>query len=158
MALEVARAYDENKNLVPLYILTDGDPVYDPVTPGFIVTSGNENTTDNIEIYINNNAMNPTGGDMGSVDFDLNFLRANTNPVVVLINNSNFKITVQFYMYMRGGSGTSSNPAYSFESKTYAETIDKKSSKSVTISDISSRESENPSTTNLMSFIIQRVL
>ena len=59
MALEVARAYDENKNLVPLYILTDGE--VPEVSPGFDISASSD-TERNITIQITVTSSNPTGG------------------------------------------------------------------------------------------------
>lgn len=63
MAFEVARAYDENKNLVPLYILTDGE--VPEVNPGFVaLVSSFEvvSQTTVVTIVITSNSSNPTGG------------------------------------------------------------------------------------------------
>ena len=59
MAFEVARAYDENKNLVPLYVLTDGE--VPEVSPGFDVSASSD-TERNITIQITVTSSNPTGG------------------------------------------------------------------------------------------------
>ena len=65
MAIEVARAYDEDKNLVPLYILTDSYPIYDPVTPGFVwESSADVSEVNTSHLVISANSKNPTGGDM----------------------------------------------------------------------------------------------
>lgn len=92
MAIEAARAYDENKNLVPLYILTDSDPIYDPVTPGFVYSaeadsSGNYTS----RLTITSNSKNPTGGDMMGGDGYI-YLPFNYNPnqntaVIVIVEN-----------------------------------------------------------------------
>lgn len=63
MAYQVAQAYDEDKNLVPLYILTDGE--VPEVSPGFdVVTSGNADTE--FTTVITANSSNPTGGSVTS--------------------------------------------------------------------------------------------
>lgn len=65
MALEIAHAYDDNKNLVPLYIVTDSDPVYEPTTPGFIINVDKPSDLSGaFRILITNSAMNPTGGEL----------------------------------------------------------------------------------------------
>ena len=61
MAFEVARAYDENKNLVPLYILTDGE--VPEVSPGFDVSASSD-AERNITIQITVTSSNPTGGNV----------------------------------------------------------------------------------------------
>lgn len=100
MALEVARAYDENKNLVPLYILTDDDPVYEPVSPGFVWSFDNYGSTNdpNVVLNISNNAMNPTGGALTvSSDYEemSTGISTNINNVSIRINNnSSFDIIV----------------------------------------------------------------
>lgn len=107
MALEVARAYDENKNLVPLYIATDSDPVYDPVTPGFIYQFDNyaESSTDVADLVLNvmANAMNPSGGELSIINEGTRIsftteISETKNPTITLkINNqSNFDIKVSF--------------------------------------------------------------
>lgn len=60
MAFEVARAYDENKNLVPLYVLTDGE--VPEVSPGFDITATNYDN-----IIITANSSNPAGGTIENV-------------------------------------------------------------------------------------------
>lgn len=59
MAYQVAQAYDEDKNLVPLYILTDGE--VPEVSPGFDVSANSDND-ENITIQITATSSNPTGG------------------------------------------------------------------------------------------------
>lgn len=95
MALEVARAYDADKNLVPLYILTDGDQVYDPVTPGFTWAFDNYGETLNspadLVFSIISDAMNPTGGNI-TLDGERHIFTTDiwktANPTVTLkINN-----------------------------------------------------------------------
>lgn len=61
MAYQVAQAYDEDKNLVPLYILTDGE--VPEVSPGFSAIAANAIVT------ITQTSTNPTGGtlDLGEL-------------------------------------------------------------------------------------------
>lgn len=104
MALEVARAYDENKNLVPLYILTDDDPVYEPVTPGFIWSFDNYGSSSNPNLVLNisNNAMNPTGGALTvSSDYEemTNGIDAEfDNASIRINNNSSFDIIISSFV------------------------------------------------------------
>lgn len=104
MALEVARAYDENKNLVPLYILTDDDPVYEPVSPGFIWSFDNygESNNPNLVLSISNNAMNPTGGALTiSPDYEemTNGIDAEFDNASIRINNdSSFDIVISSFV------------------------------------------------------------
>ena len=99
MALEVARAYDADKNLVPLYILTDGDPVYDPVTPGFTMsynkTYNNDSPSSNEENYFNiivtSTGLNPTGGSI-SIPSDFYIWNKDGGNYVVFTANVHFTI------------------------------------------------------------------
>ena len=111
MALEVARAYDENKNLVPLYILTDGDPVYDPVTPGFIYDMDNygdsPDTDANLTLNIMSDAMNPTGGTIldNMIQVHLSDSIDGNSLVRVYINNQtsfDLKVTAKFRVPISG--------------------------------------------------------
>ena len=101
MAIEVARAYDEDKNLVPLYILTDSDPIYDPVTPGFAYSANVDPAGDYAShLSIINDSKNPTGGNMiesGSTNvlFPMAFRYTIGNQVKLTIDNmSLFNITI----------------------------------------------------------------
>ena len=155
MALEVARAYDADKNLVPLYILTDGDPVYDPVTPGFIVTGDTESPVSDSKVYVTNNAMNPTGGQINNgndISLGQSYVNKNTNPVITIINESNFDITFIFQVYYQP-SGYTSNVT-----KVYSEDISSKNQKAITISDISINETIYFSEFDLRKVTIQRVM
>lgn len=67
MPYEVARAYDEDKNLVPLYVLYDGE--VPEVSPGFDVVSARGSSTSNTVYYdisITTSSSNPTGGSVES--------------------------------------------------------------------------------------------
>lgn len=103
MALEVARAYDADKNLVPLYILADGDPVYDPVTPGFTWVFDNYGETLNspaeLVFSIISDAMNPTGGNVtldGERSLFTTAIWKTANPTVTLKikNQTHFDIKI----------------------------------------------------------------
>lgn len=63
MAYQVAQAYDEDKNLVPLYILTDGE--VPEVSPGFSAIAANATVT------ITQTSTNPTGGTLDLGDMEL---------------------------------------------------------------------------------------
>lgn len=99
MAFEVARAYDENKNLVPLYILTDGE--VPEVTPGFTtVVSGVDKVGGKtiITVIIAQTSSNPSGG---LADSDVNesyFSWYKDNITVKIYNNSDFNLTVGGYI------------------------------------------------------------
>ena len=99
MAFEVARAYDENKNLVPLYILTDGE--VPEVTPGFTaVVSGVDKVGGKtiITVIIAQTSSNPSGG---LADSDVNesyFSWDKDNITVKIYNNSDFNLTVGGYI------------------------------------------------------------
>lgn len=69
MAYQVAQAYDEDKNLVPLYILTDGE--VPEVSPGFSAIAGSAKVT------ITQTSTNPTGGtiDLGELNTTSNTWR-----------------------------------------------------------------------------------
>lgn len=110
MALEVARAYDENKNLVPLYIATDSDPVYDPVTPGFAFGVYSYSNEYDIDITIINNAMNPTGGDIPSTNIEnlpYSVLASAKTVNINCVNNSNFDIMISINMVLYRRSSSS---------------------------------------------------
>lgn len=69
MAYQVAQAYDENKNLVPLYVLTDGDPVYEPTTPGFeLIPLSFDNPYIPFNVIVN--SKNPVGGSLENVSVE----------------------------------------------------------------------------------------
>ena len=111
MALEIARAYDADKNLVPLYILTDGDPVYDPVTPGFIYDIDNygdsPDTDANLTLNIMSDAMNPTGGTVldDTIQVHLSDSINGNSLVRVYINNQtsfDLKVTTKFRVQISG--------------------------------------------------------
>ena len=83
MALEVAHAYDDNKNLVPLYIVTDSDPVYEPTTPGFeLIPLSFENPYIPFNVVVN--SKNPTGGGLDNLALEYG---------VETRNNYQFKVT-----------------------------------------------------------------
>lgn len=112
MAIEVARAYDEDKNLVPLYILTDSDPIYDPVTPGFVYGASadvSENYTSHL--IITANSKNPTGGDMKGdssdyVMFPLRFSYNKNDHVELSIENSS-TFNIRVYLSLSASSSLS---------------------------------------------------
>lgn len=87
MAYQVAQAYDENKNLVPLYVLTDGE--VPEVSPGFEVSA-----TSYDNIVITSNSSNPTGGNFESVYKRESSGLGTTIDNVNVINNSMFKLKV----------------------------------------------------------------
>lgn len=89
MAYQIAQAYDENKNLVPLYVLTDGE--VPEVSPGFemLVVSSEWG---NIEVSIVSNSTNPTGGVI--TDSTPISIRANGDINITVYNNSEFNIVV----------------------------------------------------------------
>ena len=87
MAFEVARAYDENKNLVPLYILTDGE--VPEVSPGFDVTSQGGST-----FIVTSYSSNPTGGSFKDVYKRENASMGINITNITVQNNSNFTIRV----------------------------------------------------------------
>lgn len=153
MALEVARAYDENKNLVPLYILTDNDPVYDPVTPGFLVTTDTASPVSDSKVYVTNNSMNPAGGQINNGnDIDMGRSYINSSPNVTIINESNFDIIFIFQVYYKKYNYTSST------TKMYSENISSKNQKTITLSDISVSESVLMDNFSLRKVTIQRVM
>ena len=91
MAIEVARAYDSDKNLVPLYILTDSDPIYDPVSPGF----DTELQKNDKLITVTASSKNPTGGNItviGASNFYASY--KGVSGTWKVINNSSFDIKV----------------------------------------------------------------
>lgn len=90
MALEVARAYDENKNLVPLYILTDGD--IPEVTPGFDFVVSYKSST-SYDLTIVSNSSNPTGGVI-SKDVNLSITNSGNNCTINVANDSDFNVSV----------------------------------------------------------------
>ena len=95
MAFEVARAYDENKNLVPLYILTDGEvpevsPGFDAVVSSLKVVS----QTTVITIVITSNSSNPTGGFVNTPQTGLAGSWNSRALRFIIDNNSQFNIKV----------------------------------------------------------------
>lgn len=92
MAYQVAQAYDENKNLVPLYVLTDGE--VPEVSPGFSATRNAA------FIYIVATSTNPVGGDV-FIETAIQISSATT-----IYNQSNFKISVSGV----SGNGYNFNP------------------------------------------------
>ena len=153
MALEVAHAYDDNKNLVPLYIVTDSDPVYEPTTPGFFVMGDTESPVSDSKVYVTNNAMNPTGGQINNGnDIRLGRSYINTSPTITIINESNFDITFIFQVYYE---------KYGYVGNTttmYSEDVLSKNQKAIKISDITTNESILMDEFSLRNVIIQRVL
>ena len=107
MAFEVARAYDENKNLVPLYILTDGE--VPEVSPGFDV-SASSNVDGNITIQITVTSSNPTGGNAVTLN-PINFASSSQGTKTITIYNKtkyNLSILVsseyKFFFYIQSGN------------------------------------------------------
>lgn len=71
MPMVVASAYDDNKNLVPLYVSVDGDDFpYQPVSPGFVITGmdgdftgdGSSTSPYYAQFAITLSAVKPAGG------------------------------------------------------------------------------------------------
>ena len=59
MPMVVASAYDENKNIVPLYVAVDGDDFpYQPESPGLTVNLND----DRLGVTLTATSLNPTGG------------------------------------------------------------------------------------------------
>ena len=112
MALEVAHAYDENKNLVPLYIVTDSDPVYEPTTPGFDYSVYNpDNST--CTLIIISNSLNPTGGSLVSEETNVSFLnRLTSSDIKINISNQSGKnlYIVLSCRFFNGYNTTIQNP------------------------------------------------
>ena len=106
MAFEVARAYNEDKNLVPLYVLTDGE--IPEVSPGFVASLSNVSSGDTITYYlsITNNSSNPAGGLVSKTGTsgDIAFGRKN----IILVNNSPFTIVVNGTLNYQQNASTSS--------------------------------------------------
>lgn len=90
MAYQIAQAYDENKNLVPLYVLTDGE--VPEVSPGFEMLVVSASEWGNIEVSIVSNSTNPTGGVI--TDSTPISIRANGDINITVYNNSEFNIVV----------------------------------------------------------------
>ena len=90
MAFEVARAYDENKNLVPLYILTDGE--VPEVSPGFDFVVSYKSST-SYDLTIVSNSSNPTGGVI-SKDVNLSITNSGNNCTINVANDSDFNVSV----------------------------------------------------------------
>ena len=104
MAFEVARAYDENKNLVPLYILTDGE--VPEVSPGFDFTVNSSNET-TFTVYVVNESTNPTGG-VVTVIMDEDSIRIDNDAsgTFTVYNHSIFTISVSLSVVRKSGSAS----------------------------------------------------
>lgn len=160
MALEVARAYDSNKNLVPLYILTDSDPVYDPVTPGFEFNVYSYSGEPVIDIVVINDSMNPTGGNMeaSTTIEDLSYSLPNGSTKIKLncVNNSNFDILISINMslYYRSSS------AYRKTNTINESSVSVPTGQTVVIGEYTntSISGQNVSAYEISSFMIQRSL
>ena len=106
MAYQVAQAYDEDKNLVPLYVLTDGEAP--EVSPGFVtVVSGVDVVSSEtiITVLIAQTSSNPSGG---LADSDVNesaFSWSRDSVTVRIYNNSDFNLTVGGYIQFSLTSG-----------------------------------------------------
>lgn len=87
MPYEVARAYDKDKNLVPLYVLYDGE--VPEVSPGFDVTASSSNL-----ILISSNSSNPTGGNFDKIYGRDSASTGTTINTIKIYNNSAFHINV----------------------------------------------------------------
>lgn len=87
MAYQIAQAYDENKNLVPLYVLTDGE--VPEVSPGFDVTA-----TSYDNVVVTATSSNPVGGAFEDVYTVNGGSLGYTVSKVTVNNNSPFKIKV----------------------------------------------------------------
>ena len=105
MAYQVAQAYDEDKNLVPLHILTDGE--VPEVSPGFSAIAANATVT------ITQTSTNPTGGTLDLGTFDL------INNTWRIENLSQFTIKVSMSM-LNGSSTQSSTGSITINSMSYS--------------------------------------
>ena len=115
MPMVVAKAMDDNKNLVPLYVAVDGDDFpYDPVTPGFIMTVFKGSYTSEYkggQIVISTNSKNPTGGNI-TIPSDNNLCKgggsASYNGLSIdsiIYNDTNYTINVYLKLDDITGSG-----------------------------------------------------
>lgn len=91
MAYQVAQAYDENKNLVPLYVLTDGE--VPEVSPGFDALVNDEG------ISITATSTNPTGGLI-----ELGKCFVPNDGQVTVYNMSDFLIKVSYTVDVTNGA------------------------------------------------------
>lgn len=104
MALEVAHAYDENKNLVPLYIVTDSDPVYEPTTPGFeLIPLSFESPYIPFNVVVN--SKNPVGGSLENLSLEYK-VKANKNYQFKVTNLTPYKIHISFVWNNKYVSGS----------------------------------------------------
>lgn len=106
MPMAVASAYDENKNLVPLYVAVDGDDFpYQPVSPGFVITgmdadvspAGQAGDPKLGQFAITLSAVKPAGGklDVEGVGSDYQFTFSSLTVISAKIfNYTSYKIRV----------------------------------------------------------------
>lgn len=102
MPYEVARAYDEDKNLVPLYVLYDGE--VPEVSPGFdfSLTSINSKT---FNLFVTNTSTNPVGGTV-TISSSVDGADSGETGTFTLYNNSDFTISVALSALMSNGDKT----------------------------------------------------
>lgn len=108
MPMVVAKAMDDNKNLVPLYVAVDGDDFpYEPTSPGFNVslnksyTSFPNSDNDSFSIVLTATGNNPTGGNLSFSSPYTIWNRENSNYVSFsfpvsfkILNTSKFSVSV----------------------------------------------------------------
>ena len=103
MPYEVARAYDENKNLVPLYVLYDGE--VPEVSPGFDFSLASINST-TFNLFVTNTSTNPVGGTV-TISSSVDGADSGETGTFTLYNNSDFTISVALSALMSNGDKTS---------------------------------------------------
>lgn len=120
MALEVAHVYDENSNLVPLYIITNSDPVFEPEIPGFSILVNDSGQS----VIISASSPRPLGGELtpsnGILIRTADTYGSNWADIDVSISNNssyNLRVVVDFIITGDPLAVTyylQRNPAYSF--------------------------------------------
>lgn len=107
MPMVVASAYDENKNLVPLYVAVDGDDFpYQPVSPGLAVNI----TDDRLGVILTATSLNPTGGFFEMSGNGIAYTRSNNTDWqqfdVKFINNTPFTLILSVDFDISSDTGT----------------------------------------------------
>ena len=121
MAYEIARAYDSDKNLVPLYVMSDGEIWNNyPETPNAfkiinVGLEGNPNENQTLIVSITSDAMNPVGGqtieNLEYPMFKQTSYSWNTGITakIKIINDLNFNLRCSFTLTFNRGTSTGGN-------------------------------------------------
>lgn len=107
MAYEIARAYDADKNLVPLYVLSDGE--LPEVSPGFAVSAVSD-TERNITIQITATSSNPTGGNAVTLNSISYAPSSQSTKTITVYNKTKYNLSVLVSSEFEFFYITTSNP------------------------------------------------